>query len=433
MNVYKSLFQVLSSMLCCLLLVQISFAQGIRKHYEEMTNSERDAVIAAYWAAGGSNGNSGLNSDIANFHATNFNDIHFNDPPDDVFFAWHRQASYELERAMKDGENNEWITIPYWDWTKSNSKSDDLWQSNWLQPFNGSWDLNRSSSSSQSLPTQANINVALAESDFFQFSRFEVEQNPIHSRGHTWTGGVMTQANSPKDPTFFFHHNMVDKIWADWYEIHGTAGANYYAQTNMPRYPNIDPDDIVDPRSLGLFYAEDELVTLDKYSVKNTDTNSEKFGYQYTIEAKDNFIVPNGRNAEFKSCELIRLRPGFRASNGSTFLARIESNCNSSTAIINDNEPLSFDKKDEFTGLDVSIYPNPVYENFTIELTSNIKEDAIMKLYTVTGKQVKQVEIPNFSAGTNKIQLDVSDLENGIYFCNVTVGSTSKTVKVIKE
>ncbi len=135
-------------------------------HYEEMTDSERASLIQGYWNLGGANGTTGLVAEIANFHGDNFNLIHFNDEATDVFFAWHRQASQELERALKNSTGNEWLVIPYWNWTLSPLKSDDLWQEDWLGPFNSAWGLNRAPSSNDNMNLQSQVDAALMEDDF---------------------------------------------------------------------------------------------------------------------------------------------------------------------------------------------------------------------------------------------------------------------------
>jgi len=356
-----------------LFLNDIAFAQGIRKDWTEMTNDERDVLISAYWELGddlNQNGPlGGLVNEIGLFHNANFSDIHWNSPittPElDVFLAWHRQASIELQRAMKNQLVNEWITIPYWDWTFSNLKSDDLWGNDWLGPFNSAWDLERLPTHDGVPPSQSLINGISNFNDFIIFSG-NLESSILHTWGHFWTGGTMDDMDSPKDPVFFFHHNMVDKIWADWYNMGGECPTGCYIKTEMPRYdgtytnvlgelqPSVNPNDIVDPRSLGIFYSDrvNSLTTLDKYTVSNANTTSEKFGYQFAIEAKDDFIVPQGNNAEFRSCRVVYLLPGFEASFGSVFCSIIDEDCDFST-----NARIA--SNDDFQSKSLKNAPNP--------------------------------------------------------------------------
>ncbi len=418
------------SLLCLLFAINSLQAQGIRMHYEEMTNQERDDLMAAYFTSGGSSGTSGVVADIANFHQANFGAIHFNNINDDVFFAWHRQASQELERELKNLSGNEWVVIPYWNWSLSPLKSDDLWQSNWIGPFNTPWNLNRLTSSGANMNLASQVATALTETNFFQFSRNDVEGSAIHINGHIWTGGTMSQSNSPKDPAFFFHHNMVDKVWADWYAIHDDPNVadNYYIQTSLPRYPSVDPDDLNDPRSLGIFYADMGLAVLDKYTVANTFTSSEKFGYQFLIESGEDFIVPSGNDAEFRSCETIVLKPGFLATSGSKFLARIDQDCDFSTASLVENNPASIMREDESNANPVTeasffaaqSFPNPFDQTTTIQFSTQSDVTLSIEIVSLTGQRIALLrENETFSAGLHQIEYDASDLPKGLYLCNL--------------
>lgn len=42
----------------------------------------------------------------------------------------------------------------------------------------------------------------------------------VHGGGHYILGGAGVDFfASPNDPAFFFHHSMIDKVWADWQAI----------------------------------------------------------------------------------------------------------------------------------------------------------------------------------------------------------------------
>lgn len=420
-------------------LIQLTFGQSIRKHYEEMTDDERVALVDAFWSLGGPEGTDGIIDDLADFHNDQFENIHFNNEENDVFFAWHRMSSFELETAMKIVFGNPWISIGYWDWTLSASKADQLWSPLWLGLFNDAWSLGRSSSSSVVMPTQSDIDNALMESDFFQFSRFEVEDAPIHLNPHLWTDGVMTEGNAPKDPSFYFHHNMVDKIWADWYEIYGSSSTDYYIRTDLPRYPNVDPDDIVDLRSLGLFYAEAGLAELDGYSITNDLHASEKFGYQYDITASDGFIVPSGKDAEFRSCQEIALRPGFEALAGSNFLATIDEDCDFSTSNVmkppnqQNRTTVKNSPRTSAPIFNLNSYPNPFSNQATIQYHLQESAEITIELHNMTGQKIKTLQENKPSdKGIHQLIFDGKNLSNGMYQIYLRTGNGVETIKLIK-
>src|SRR5690606_8164142 len=141
---------------------------------------------------------------------------------------------------------------------------------------------------------------------------------------------------SPRDPIFYFHHTFVDFIWYNWEEIHHSSA---YIATSMLRYdgtyvfdghtlPLVNPNDITDSRSLGVFYGSDGLAKLNNYIVSNTHRPEEIFYYQFVIEAGNDFIVPENKNCRMESVNEIRLLPGFEASTGSNYVAAIDDGTN---------------------------------------------------------------------------------------------------------
>ena len=67
----------------------------------------------------------------------------------------------------------------------------------------------------------------------------------------------------------------------------------------------------------------------------------------------------------------------------------------------------------------VSLYPNPANEQVSFTLES----DARVSVFDMTGRMVSEM---NFAAGD--VQLNVSELENGVYFVNVRYANGSTTV-----
>lgn len=78
----------------------------------------------------------------------------------------------------------------------------------------------------------------------------------------------------------------------------------------------------------------------------------------------------------------------------------------------------------EFSADVFSVYPNPVKDKLTIESKSAVNSVAI---YDVLGKQVLAVQPDAVSP-----QIDMSRLPSGAYLVKVTIGDSSKTVKVLK-
>lgn len=82
--------------------------------------------------------------------------------------------------------------------------------------------------------------------------------------------------------------------------------------------------------------------------------------------------------------------------------------------------------QNSFIENELNISPNPASEVLFIELTGN---ESDVEMYDVAGKIVRSNKIEGY--GSDKITLNVSDLENGVYFIKISSGSGAKNKKVI--
>jgi hypothetical protein len=85
---------------------------------------------------------------------------------------------------------------------------------------------------------------------------------------------------------------------------------------------------------------------------------------------------------------------------------------------------------DDFTALeDVSLFPNPSNEFFTIYLPQNIQRAGKIEIYNSIGQQIAVKQI----ATENDLNINVSSYSNGVYFLNLNIGDHTKTLKFIKN
>jgi hypothetical protein len=75
----------------------------------------------------------------------------------------------------------------------------------------------------------------------------------------------------------------------------------------------------------------------------------------------------------------------------------------------------------------VNLYPNPATNQVTIE---NIEQDAfyVISIVDLSGKEMVRLQ-----SNQNKVEIDVSDLENGIYLVTILADSKNTTLKFIKQ
>ncbi len=444
----------------CLGFLGSTNAQSIRKNYKEMTQTEKNALVSAFYQL---RTGADLINDLATFHNNNFSAIHNNPPAQDVFLAWHRRQIFEVEQAMQSINPN--LSIPFWDWTIDNSTSSDLWFNGFMGQFNSAWSLGRTFNSNFPLPTISQVTAIQNISTWTSYYA-QLETSVVHTGAHNWVGrsinggpdGAMATGASPRDPVFYLHHGMIDKLYDEWITAHGiTPSSNIYARINMPRYdgtysfngqtlPSVNPDNIVNSKALGVFYATSQLADLTNYTVSNTYRSLENFYYQYTIQAGMNFIVPSGKNAKFESVNQILLKPGFHAQNGSAFLAKIDTDNNigtsAKTAIVRSNEnKKAFDNivvvenayiyrdEDIITNNNITFYPNPFESYINIEFKEDCA-DCSIELFDIQGSRLMQSDLIK----DDTIQLEFIDLAQGIYILKVKQGGrVIRSGKIIKN
>jgi carbon monoxide dehydrogenase subunit G len=74
----------------------------------------------------------------------------------------------------------------------------------------------------------------------------------------------------------------------------------------------------------------------------------------------------------------------------------------------------------------ISVYPNPVKNTLHIEMSN--KQNATVRLTDVSGRVLLTVP-----ATQNKMAIDMSSHENGLYFLHIETSSASETIKIIKQ
>lgn len=415
---------------------QDAISQSIRKNFQEMTQSERDELVNAFYQL--RNG-ADLVDDLANFHNANFNSIHFNlpnSPQNDVFLAWHRRQIFELEQAMQNINGS--LSIPFWDWTMDNTTNSPLWDNDFLGQFNSDWSLNRNLGGAGQLPSTSDVNSVQSITDWLTYSN-TLERGVVHAGPHVWTGGIMSGGASPRDPVFYLHHGMIDKLWQEWEDANGSSS---FQKTSLPRYdgtytfdgqtlPSVNPNDIIDSKILGVFYADNQQAILEDYTVNNTYRSLENFYYQYKIEAGSNFIIPTGKNAKIESVNEILLKPGFHSQNGSSLSVKIDTDNNVNTSA-RSVKTTTYNNQKPFKKTDIkhnvynqqvnlpldekySIFPNPFFDELTILFDVKSGNNCSIEIFDLKG-----VKLYNKILTENQIHM-INDIElkKGLYILKI--------------
>lgn len=79
-----------------------------------------------------------------------------------------------------------------------------------------------------------------------------------------------------------------------------------------------------------------------------------------------------------------------------------------------------------------TIYPNPITNNGVLEFNANSTDVIVVTIYDVSGRIILNNQ--HFTnKGINKIQLETSNLTNGMYFISLKNGNNKTNLKFIKE
>jgi tyrosinase len=187
-----------------------------------------------------------------------------------LFLPWHRAYLYGFELALRDrlGSTAGGMALPWWDWTSAASHAHGIPRAytdgggNPLehQPVQAAARQNgqptrttRDPASPAELPTRADVEAVLAETDFFTFS---TKLEDIHNAVHGWVGGTMgIIAWAAYDPVFWAHHAMIDRIWRLWQLRHNAPGPpRGMWNTALPPFP-FTVGQMLDTNRLGYDYA----------------------------------------------------------------------------------------------------------------------------------------------------------------------------------
>lgn len=438
-----------------------------------MTDSEKNVLVNAFYAL---RSGPDLVNDLAVFHRDFFmsdistnRDIHFNlmaEPENQIFFAWHRMQLYEMEQALQEIDPK--ASLPYWDSSVDQSTTSPLWDAAFMGSFDANWSLERNLGAMGNLPTPGQVTALQATpgstwppptsgiNGFYVYAN-DTERGEVHTGAHRWTGGAMPTRSSPRDPVFYLHHCNIDRLWTDWErrQLSG-QGAFHIVSDNMLRYdgtyifngsplPQVDPDEIADPRILGVFYAEAQLAELFNYTVSLYGNSSdirqvfgahtESFYYQFQIDVGNGFTVPSGARCQIESVNQIQLIPGFEAASGSSFTATIDTDV---ALLLKTSEPLAvhsnkvpfdlteidkdihaFDPRELLAPtLSIKAFPNPFTERIQVQIDKDVP-GIRMALYDLSGKLLLQKSFQNSS----ELVLDnLNNLPPGFYVVEVSAG-----------
>jgi thiol-disulfide isomerase/thioredoxin len=86
--------------------------------------------------------------------------------------------------------------------------------------------------------------------------------------------------------------------------------------------------------------------------------------------------------------------------------------------------------KDFYKEGEIVFYPNPAGNEVSLKLNVQEKSDVEIRIYNESGQLVKISDKGKLQEGEHNINLDMSRLNNGLYFAKVTIGNETVTKKI---
>ena len=81
----------------------------------------------------------------------------------------------------------------------------------------------------------------------------------------------------------------------------------------------------------------------------------------------------------------------------------------------------------------LKIFPNPISSTTTIEFNLSETKNVSLSIIDVTGRVIENISERNFTAGENKITMNLSKLQKGIYFCILHSNQKKQTTKLVMQ
>jgi len=85
---------------------------------------------------------------------------------------------------------------------------------------------------------------------------------------------------------------------------------------------------------------------------------------------------------------------------------------------------------EEVADFDLIVYPNPASGIVNVVFENKKNQTVSIKVYDLMGKLMLSREAEMLNSGNQQVQLDVDNFSNGLYFVEVSTGSTRKVHKV---
>ena len=262
---------------------------------------------------------------------------------------------------------------------------------------------------------------------------------------------------------------LLGQAWIDVDRSDGPGRGNVYVLASVDRYSNYDPGDVMFSRST------DGGNTWDYSTRINTDIDTYPFAYQWFGTMS---VAPNGRidavwldtrNAPANNDVMSELYYSYSIDQGITwsenhrlsesfdphvgwpnqnkmgdYFDMVSGNDGAHLAwanTINGEQDVYYsfidplyvgieDKTENTYNFSFINYPNPVIDKTTLRYELQKSSEINIMIFDIYGNEIEVVANETKQAGIHNTVFDASGLARGVYFCRLTAGSMSETIKL---
>jgi len=269
-----------------------------------------------------------------------------------------------------------------------------------------------------------------------------VRNNIIHSNTYAGVliGGYTGEVTSCTVSGNTVYGNNTSNTWRGELELSDKL-SNTIIENNIFSATNTDNlivlADGTEPNGISLnynvYYQENGSSTTD-FDWYGTNYNFSEFQNNTSNATNSNFGFPNFNNVNIFDFHLQNLSFALDAGNPNYIVSPNETDFEGNDRIIGNTincgaleKGMPALVKNNFTESDkIKIYPNPTYDQITIESTEIINS---IEIFDITGKNIQGVKTTHQEFKT-QTHLSVSTLKNGLYYIKI---NNNNTVKFIKQ
>lgn len=193
-----------------------------------------------------------------------------------------------------------------------------------------------------------------------------------------------------------------------------------------------------------IYVSRNIFSTYNNISVEGNPIASDNYGSNKSLTSTGK--VNSGSTVNFRSGDMVRLQPGFRANQGSFFRAKAnECVCSGILANITQHNPyrISYDSSKQKSSNSIStlgkkllgVYPNPT-TNKSTTIEYNVEKKGMVRIYIMNslGMHVRDLVFDyNHLANKYLLQVDLSDLASGFYYIAYKDFDSYEVAKIIVE